>query len=219
MSDQKKQKESALGMVLLRNSFYKDSYKRVLLGVILVVVINLLLSAAIVYKIVSPVSPNYFPATSDGRLIKKEPLTIPVHTNSFVEQWAADSLMKSFRLDFVHWRAQLAEAKKNFTPQGWKWFVDSLEASNNLNTLRGSDMVSSIRITSAPKVVRNMIIGGSYMWMVKMKVMLTYKNINRTINAPNEVTMIVVRETAKDYPDRVAVNNIIMKPIGNTINN
>lgn len=219
MSTNKEQKESALGMVLLRNSFYRDSYKRVLLGVVLVVVVNLLLLSAIVYKVVSPVSPNYFPTTSDGRVIHKEPLNIAVHTNSYVEQWAADSLMKSFELDFVHWRAQLSDARKNFTTQGWKWFIDSLQASNNLNTLRGSDMVSSIRVTSAPKVVRSMVIGGTYMWMVKMSVMLTYKNMRRTINAPNAVTVVVVRKTAKDYPDRIAINNIIMEPIGSTTSN
>jgi intracellular multiplication protein IcmL len=214
-----KYKESALGMVLLRNSFYKDSYKRVLLAVVLLVVVNLLLGATILYKLIKPVSPNYFAATADGRVIPKEPDSLPVHTNSFVEQWAADSLMKAFQLDFIHWRAQLSESRKNFTPQGWKWFVDSLEASNNLNTLRSSDMVSSIRVTSAPMVIRSMVIDGTYMWMVKMKVMLTYKNMNRAINAPNEVTMIVVRVSAKDYPDRIAINNIIMEPIGQTIDN
>jgi intracellular multiplication protein IcmL len=209
-----KHKDSALGLVLLRNVFYRDSYKRALLAVTMIIVINLLLATCIVYKLVKPTPPNYFPATADGRVIAKEPLTLPVHTNSYVEQWAADSLMLAFRLDFIHWRSQLAEAKKNFTTQGWKWFVDSLQASNNLNTLRGSNMVSSIRVTSPPKVVRSMVIGGAYMWMVKMNVMLTYKNSDRTINAPNSVTMIVVRQNAKDYPDRVAINNIIMEPIG-----
>jgi hypothetical protein len=68
-------------------------------------------------------------------------------------------------------------------------------------------------------VIRSMVIDGTYMWMVKMKVMLTYKNMNRAINAPNEVTMIVVRVSAKDYPDRIAINNIIMEPIGQTIDN
>lgn len=214
MKDTNKYKDSALGMVLLRNSFYRDSYKRVLVAVVMVVIINVILAMAIGYKVITPVSPNYFPATSDGRVIQKEAVSLPIYSNSFVEQWAADSLMKAFQLDFIHWRAQMSESRKNFTPQGWKWFVDSLKASNNLNTLRGSDMVSTIRVISAPKVVRNMAIDGTYMWMVKMQVMLTYKNINRTINAPNTVTMIIVRQTAKDYPDRIAINNIIMEPVG-----
>jgi intracellular multiplication protein IcmL len=207
-------KESALGLVLLRNAFYRDGYQRAVLAVVMALIVNLLLAGCIVYKLVKPVAPSYFPATADGRIIAKEPISLPLHTNSYIEQWAADSLMLAFRLDFIHWRSQLAEAKKNFTPQGWKWFVDSLEASNNLNTLRGSDMVSSIRVTSSPKVVRSMVIDGTYMWMVKMNVMLTYKNLNRTINAPNAVTMVIVRQSAKDYPDRVAINNIIMEPIG-----
>jgi intracellular multiplication protein IcmL len=215
MKESNKPKESALGLVLLRNSFYRDSYKRVLLAVLFVVIINVVLAFAIIYKVTTPVSPNYFPATADGRIIHRMALSLPVHTDSFIEQWATDRLSEAFRLDFIHWRAQLSEARSSFTNQGWKWFIDSLEASNNLNTLRGSSMVSSIRVTSPPSVVQSMVISGTYMWMVKMQVMLTYQNLNRTISSPNSVTMIIVRQAAKDFPDRIAINNIIMDPISN----
>lgn len=207
-------KDSALGLVLLRNVFYKDSYRRVLTSVVLISIINVLLAIAIIYRIVVPASPDYFPATADGRIIQKVPVSLPVYSTSYVEQWAADALIKAFRLDFIHWRSQLTESRKDFTSQGWKWFVDSLQATNNLNTLRDSKMVSSIRVTSPPKVIRHLVVDGTYMWMVKMQVMISYQNINQTINAPNSVTMIIVRRPAKDYPDRIAVNNIFMEPTG-----
>ena len=214
METEKNTEQSPLGMVVLRNIFYRDSYKRVLLSVVLVAILNVLLSVAVVYRWTHPLEPDYFPATADGRLIQKVPVSLPVYSTSYVEQWAADALIKAFRLDFIHWRSQLSESRKNFTSQGWKWFIDSLKATNNLNTLRDSKMVSSVRVTSPPKIIRHLVVDGTYMWMVKMQIMLTYQNINQTINAPNSVTMIIVRRPAKDFPDRIAVNNVFMESTG-----
>lgn len=216
MSDKQEQRaESALGAVMLRNAFYRDSYKKALISLIAVILLDIILVAGVAYKILNPPSPQYFPTTADGRMVPVIPLSNPAVSNSYVEQWAADAVRRSFSLDFMHWRSQLSDAEANYTPQGWKWFVDSLKASNNLNTLRDKKMVSTARVTGAPRVVRSQVVDGTYMWQVQMPVLVVYQNINRSISTPMNVTVLVVRAPVKDYSDRIAINNVLIDEAGN----
>ena len=137
----------ALELILLRNSFYRDNYRRAIIGFLILVVINCLLLGAIVYKISSPPKPQYFATTASGRMINWHPLTDPAVPDSFVTQWAANAVRKAFSLDYIHWRHQLQEASDNFTNYGWKTFLAALKKSNNLTTLTSLKMVSNAKIT------------------------------------------------------------------------
>lgn len=117
-----KKKQGALELVVLRNAFYRDSYRRAALGLLFLFGVNCLLAGTIIYKIMSPPKPQYFATTADGRMINWHPLTDPAVPNSFVLQWTANAVRQSFSLDYLHWRNQLQEASNNFTNYGWKTF-------------------------------------------------------------------------------------------------
>ncbi len=202
----------ALELIMLRNAFYRDHYRRAILGLFLLIVVNCLLVGTIFYKMAHPPQPQYFATTADGRMINWHPLTDPVVPNSFVTQWAANSVRKAFSLDFIHWRKQLQTASSSFTNYGWKTFLHALKKSNNLTTLTKLKMVSNATITGAPKVTEKEIVDGRYAWKVEMPVLVIYTNGTRSIPMPMEVTLIVLRVPVSTNPDRIAINNFLPVP-------
>ncbi len=208
----KKENTGALELIVMRNTFYRDSYKCALFALLMLIAINCLLSVAIVYRVSHPLKPQYFATTSDGRMINWQPLSAPVVTDTYVEQFAANAVRKAFSLDYLHWRQQLQTASGDFTPSGWRWFLSALKKSNNLKTLTSLKMVSNAEITGAPRVTEKEIVGGVYAWKVQMPISVTFTNGQRTIPSLMDVTLIVVRVPVTQDPNRIAINNFLPVP-------
>jgi len=205
--------KSGLKTVILRNAFYRDSYRLVKGLLLVVLLINVILVGAIFYQVTHPAKPRYFAVTADGRLIKIHPLSQPVVSDTFVEQWTADAVRKTFMLDYIHWKAQLQEASSNYTGQGWHSFLTALRQSNDLKTLMHYKMVADAKLTAAPQVVRKSVVSGEYAWNVQMPVLVTFSGHGKTINIPLQVTVIVLRQPVQNYPQRIAINNFIAQTI------
>ena len=120
--NRRQQKMGGVETVVLRNAFYRDSNRRGIFGLILMVLVNLVLAGSIVYKVFNPAPAQYFAATAEGRIINVHPLSDPTVTDSYVLQWTADQVRAAFSQDFMHWRKQLTDASSSFTPDGWKYF-------------------------------------------------------------------------------------------------
>lgn len=208
----KVKKSGALELIMLRNAFYRDSYKRLLLALLFIVVVNVALVGTIAYRLVNPPQPQYFATNGQGRMINWHPLSDPVLPDNFVLQWAANATRKVFSLDFIHWREQLQGASSSFTPQGWKNFVASLKASNNLKTLTSLKMVSNAQVTGAPRITEKAIVDGRYAWKIQMPILVTYTNGKRIIPMPLIVTLIVIRMPVEQDPERIAINNFLPVP-------
>ncbi|MCH9644786.1 MAG: type IVB secretion system apparatus protein IcmL/DotI [Gammaproteobacteria bacterium] len=205
-------KSAGVELVVMRNAFYRDSYRRALFALVLLVFVNILLAGSIVYKVLNPPPAEYFATTAEGRLINIHPLSDPVVTDSYVLQWAADQTRAAFSQDFIHWRKQLQDASSAFTPGGWKYFLQSMKSSNNLKTLTANMMVSNAAITGAPQIIEKAVVNGHYAWKIQMPVLVTYTNGSQTIPMPMDVTLLVLRMPVQDYPQRIAINNFLPVP-------
>lgn len=206
-------KIDGLQLVILRNAFYRDNYRRALVALLFMIIINCVLGFMTFYKWMHPTQPIYFATTPDGRIIILHPLSDPVLPDDFVLQWATDAVRGAFSLDYVHWREQLQNASTNFTPDGWKWFLGSLKSTNNLKTLVDLKMVSNAELTGSPTVVRKEVVDGHFAWNIKMPLLLSYLSEGHTITMPMEVTLIVVRMPAQNYPQRIAINNFLAQTV------
>src|SRR3990167_4541085 len=144
-------KEEGLKLVLLRNEFYRDNYRKAAMAFLLLIILNAILAAAVFYKMTHPAKPQYFAITDDGKIISLYALSDPMLSNDKVLQWSTVAARKAFALDFLHWREQLQDASNYFTPDGWKYFLTALQQTNNLKTLADLKMVSDATITGAPE--------------------------------------------------------------------
>lgn len=202
------QRQGGLMSVLCRNQFYADQYKTSVVMFMMILLLNVVLAFSIVYTITHPLPPQYIPATNDYKLIRLHPLTDPVVDSKTVLQWASLAAQKAYNLDYVHWRSQLQDSSAQFTPQGWKSFLGSLKSSNNLKSLVDLKLVSSAEITGAPVVDVAMPIGGHYGWRIHFPMQVTFTG-DKTIKQNMMITLVVLRESVVNYPNRVAINNYI----------
>lgn len=207
---------NAVYTVFLRNSFYQDGYSKMLIILVLTILLDAVLLVALLIRLSNPPAPRYFPATSDGRVIRSYDLSKPVVTDSFVLQWSTDAVRRAFALDFVHWRATLSKAEGSFTPYGWKGFVSSLRQSNNLNTLLGKKLVSNLKIIGSPEITRKATVNNRYIWRVSIPALLQFQGGTFNLQMPMNVTLIVVRAPVHDFPQRIAINNFISQTVTKT---
>lgn len=206
----KDNKNSGLALVMSRNAFYRDAYKRVVLVLVLLFVLNCGLASAILYEYFTPPAPQYFATNAQGVIIESHPQSDPVLSDGKVLQWTSAAIRTAFRTDFVHWRKQLQDASGDFTPQGWRYFLSALKSSGNLDALLNMKMVSDATITATPQILAESVIDGQYVWKINMPLLITYTDgKSQTSNTPLNVTVLVTRVPVKDYPEGIAINNFL----------
>lgn len=210
-----KKKQGALELVLLRNLFYRDAYKRVWICVFLAFVLNIALVGAVVYRSMQKPAPQYFAATPDGRIIQEHPISDPVKSDAQVLAYVSKVTNIIYQRDYVHWQAQLQTASNYFTPAGWRNFSATVKASNNLNTLTQYSMVTKVQITGVPQILRKGVLGGHYSWVVKIPVLVQYVSpAHATISQSLDITYIIIRVPVQNNPDRIAINNFLPQTSG-----
>ncbi|MDF1796609.1 MAG: type IVB secretion system apparatus protein IcmL/DotI [Coxiellaceae bacterium] len=207
--------KGALKLILFRNAFYRDGYKRLLFAILLLIAIDIMLAFGIFYSYTHPPEPQYFATTPDGRIITIHPLSDPVFSDQQVLQWVATAVRSIYRKDFVHWKEQLQQIQGDFTVQGWQNYIAALRQSDNLNTITKLKMVSSAKITGAPVITEKEVLSGTYAWKIIVPVDVKYQNSSaKMIDQVLQITMVVLRVPVQDNPDRIAINNFIPQTSG-----
>jgi len=209
VAENKNVQSDGLTMVLLRNEFYRDNYQRARLALILAVLLNVFLFISVVYKYLNPPEPQYFPTNRQYQMIQWHPMSDPIYDNNTILQWTAEAVRQAFSLDFIHWRSQLQAASDNFTPSGWQWFLDALKKSGNLKSLVNLNMVSDATVTGSPVIQLQEVLNGRYIWEIELPVMVSFTNVQRTINMPLKVTVVVVRVPVETNKQRIAINQFL----------
>src|SRR5262245_58488610 len=146
--------ENALELVRLRNEFYRDSYRRVMMILLLAILVIFILAGSLTYVLTHPPAPRYFATDSTGRIIPLIPLDRPNLSTSALLQWANSAAVAAFTYNFVNYRQELQAASEFFTPEGWQAFIQSLQQSNNLSAVIAKKLVVSAVATGAPVVLQ-----------------------------------------------------------------
>ena len=70
-------------------------------------------------------------------------------------------------------------------------------------------MVSDATVTGSPVMQLQEVLSGRYLWEIELPVMVSFTNVQRTINMPLKVTVIVERVSVQDNPQRIAINQFL----------
>ncbi len=197
--------KDALETVVLRNEFYRDNYRRVVFGLLLMVFINIGCIGVIGYLITNRPEPVYFATSNDGKIIKLQPLTEPVISKAELLQWATVAATEANTYGFSDYRKRLEDASVYFTPGGWKEFQAALERSRNLETVISRKLVANAVATGAPIVTDQGVINGRYAWKIQLPLLITYESASTKIRQPVVVTMVVTRVSTLDTPKGIAI--------------
>ncbi len=201
--------EDATKLVALRNLFYRDNYRRVMLALLFMIVVNAGLVGVVYFLLTHRPAPQYFATTSDNKIMKLHPLNQPVVSAAVLLQWANRAAVAAYSYNFVNYRQALQQVQNEFTPDGWRNFEQALKNSRMLETVTAKKLVVSAVATGAPVILDRGVINGRYVWKVNMPILVTYESTSELTQHPLVVTMIVSRVSPVNYPDGIAIVSFV----------
>lgn len=204
--------EDALTVVALRNKFYKDSQRKVILALLIAIVVNVVLASLVVYMITHPPAPKYFATSINGRITPLFPLDEPNQSDSAVLQWANQAAIAAFTYNFVNYRDELQASSGFFTAEGWDQFLGALEQSNNLDAVKAKKLVVSAVVTRAPIILQKGVLNGRYSWRVQMPILVTYQSASEFTQQNNVVTMLITRVSTLNSPRGIGISQFVVGP-------
>ncbi|HAU1080565.1 TPA: type IV secretion protein DotI [Legionella pneumophila] len=204
--------EDALTVVALRNKFYKDSQRKVILALLIAILVNVVLASLIVYMITHPPAPKYFATSINGRITPLFPLDEPNQSDSAVLQWANQAAIAAFTYNFVNYRDELQASSGFFTAEGWDQFLGALEQSNNLDAVKAKKLVVSAVATRAPIILQKGVLNGRYSWRVQMPILVTYQSASEFTQQNNVVTMLITRVSTLNSPRGIGISQFVVGP-------
>ncbi|AMP88599.1 type IVB secretion system apparatus protein IcmL/DotI [Legionella pneumophila] len=204
--------EDALTVVALRNKFYKDSQRKVILALLIAILVNVVLASLVVYMITHPPAPKYFATSINGRITPLFPLDEPNQSDSAVLQWANQAAIAAFTYNFVNYRDELQASSGFFTAEGWDQFLGALEQSNNLDAVKAKKLVVSAVATRAPIILQKGVLNGRYSWRVQMPILVTYQSASEFTQQNNVVTMLITRVSTLNSPRGIGISQFVVGP-------
>jgi intracellular multiplication protein IcmL len=204
--------EDALTVVSLRNKFYKDSQRKVMLALLIALLVNIVLASLLVYIITHPPAPKYFATSLNGRITPLFPLNEPNQSDSAVLQWANQAAIAAFTYNFVNYRDELQASSGFFTPEGWDQFLNSLQQSNNLDAVKAKKLIVSAVATRAPIILQKGVLNGSFSWRVQMPILVTYQSASEFTQQNNVVTMLITRISTLNSPRGIGISQFVVGP-------
>lgn len=201
--------DDAIEIIRLRNNFYRDNYRRVLLVVLLLILINAFLAGTIFYQIASRPEPQYFATSTDGRITPIYPLNQPMVAPTELLQWASRAAVEANTYNFVNYREAMQEIQNNFTPDGWNYFTQALKNAKTLDMVLAKKLVSSAVLTGAPVILDQGIVNNRYAWKVQMPILVTYQSPSEQTQLPQIITMIITRVPTVNMPRGYAIASFV----------
>lgn len=201
--------EDALTAVALRNNFYRDGQRKMILVLLVSMIANAILAIMLTYIITHPPAPKYFATSINGRITPLFPLNEPNQSDSAILQWANQAAIAAYTWNFVNYRTELQSASGFFTTDGWDQFLTALQQSNNLDAVRAKKMIVSAVATRAPIILKQGILNGSYAWRVQMPLLVTYQSASEFSQQTIMLTMLITRISTLNSPRGIGISQFI----------
>lgn len=201
--------DDAVELVRLRNNFYRDNYRRVLLALLVLLSAIVLLIGVVFYQIYNRPTEKFFAVTTDGRIMQLYPLSQPMLSPGELLQWAHRAAISAYTYNFVNYRDALQQLQNNFTPAGWRHYENALKASRNLEMIITKKLVVSAVATGTPVILDQAVLDGRYSWKVQIPLLVSYQSPNEQTQRPVMIMMIISRVPTVDMPKGIAIVSFV----------
>lgn len=206
--------DDALTAVTLRNEFYKDSQRRVILALLCSVIMNVVLLMVAYYMYRHVPAPQYFATSINGRITELIPLDEPNQSDASIRQWANQAAIAANTYNYVNYRDELQAASGYFTGEGWQQFIKALEESNNLDAVKAKKMIVSSVATRTPVILQKGLLNGVYSWRVQMQILVTFQSPSEFAQQNNTITLLITRISTLNSPKGIGIAQFISAPSG-----
>jgi intracellular multiplication protein IcmL len=204
--------DDALELIRLRNNFYRNSYRRLILVLLIMLVVNVTLVGMVYYEITHRAEPRYFISTADGRIMPIFSLSDPMLAPSEITDWAKTAAISAYSYNYVNYREAFQQLQNQFTANGWKNYEAALRASLTLETVTSKKLIVSAEPTGEPVILERKVERGRYTWVVQLPMLVTYENPNEKTPYPIIVKIRVTRVPTVDMPKGIAIDSFVAPP-------
>ena len=204
--------EDMIEKVLLRNEYYRDGQRKIVIALMISLMVNVLMSLLLGYIFTHPPIPKYFATSINGRITPLSPLDEPNQSDSAVLQWANQAAIASFTYNFVNFREELQASSGFFTAEGWQQFLDALQQSNNLAAVQAKKLIVSAVATRAPIILQKGVLNGRFSWRVQMPILVTYQSASEFTQQNNVVTILITRVSTLNSPRGIGIAQFVVAP-------
>jgi intracellular multiplication protein IcmL len=197
--------QDAVEAIILRNNFYRDNFRRLVVITLLLICLCLGLSGLVYHFSTSCPRPTYFATTASGDLIKMIPLNEPNLSQGHLLEWASNAAMEAFNYNFVNYRDALQKMRGSFTSTGYDNYIKALHASDNMNSVINKKLVVSAVPTSPPVVLQEGLAGKVYAWRVQIPLLISYQSANTSLTQNIVLTMLITRLDTLTTPQGIGI--------------
>jgi intracellular multiplication protein IcmL len=206
-------KVDRLQLVKLRNSFYKDGFRRMSFMLLLSLIINLILMTSLLITHNKENRPIYFAAAADGSLKKLSPVKDAVYNTEQVQDWIAQKIPSILHLNFMDYKDQLLNSKKYFTPDGWSNFNSAFTPM--IKQLKDKRLLTSAIIPHTPVVTSQIMLAGHYSWYVDVPVNITFESQDGSYTTNQYVWRVLVsRVDNRTNNQMLGIRQVVAQSMG-----
>lgn len=206
-------------LIMLRNYFYYDSYRRLMRVFLWLLVVLIILIGTLFYERAQIPTPIYFATTTDGYPVKLLKLKEPNLQPAALLEWAVEAATESYSFNFVNYRKALQNARIYFTRNGYENFLEALKASNNLIAVKNRKLVVSARKNGEAIILKdssmdpNLSAEGAYTWQVQVPMILTYQSAAEEFVQNIVLTMVITRVSMLESLDGLGIDSFIVREV------
>lgn len=205
----------ALELVMLRNNFYRDHYRQLMLVCLGLLLLTFCLIFWALYERTHKPPSQYFATTYDGKLIPLIPLSQPSLTDNALLQWATEAAVASYTFNYVNYRKALQDARIYFTATGYQYFLKALQDSNNLIAVQNKKLIVSAAPTGAPVILKKGLYNdgsttGVFTWDIQLPLEIVFRSAVDTITQNVVLNMRIVRVPTLESPSGVGIATYVI---------
>lgn len=198
--------QNALNLISVRNDFYLRNYRLLIISNLLAIILICLLIGFAYYQLKSTSGSRYFPSTSSGVLLDMPPLNVnhlklsnlltdnkgflldqsninikDLNTedpnNALVLYWVKQAIYAMHDYDYINYRRTLQDLRNYFAPGAHEAFLQALDISKNLETIKNNMCTVRVEIINEPVVKTSGIASGRYAWQIFVPIDIYFENI------------------------------------------
>lgn len=166
----------AVAMILFGERYSSDRLffmSRVITLLAIALIISIIGNLAL---LPNPPRYRYIPISTSGLVLPQVPLNQANHDDQFVIDWTIDAVTRLYSFDFMNYRAQLQDARKNLTERGFENFQASMKESNNWTSIMRNNFVLTAVPTGAGRIVDKGLVNGNFTWTVQFPMLVSYRS-------------------------------------------
>lgn len=193
------------------NSFYRDHYHHVLMGVMGLMVLLIATVGFVMYQMTHRPLPVFTAYQKDdpSKQLPLIPYTEPNLLPETIIRWASKAATLAYTFDYNFYKQQLAEVKPYFTSAGWQVYVNSVERL--LDTIIANRILVNGVVSGTP-VISNQgpLPGRGYTWRVQIPFLVTYYYASGPVQRNFYVVITIVRVPTSTNPQGIGIDQFVM---------